>query len=76
MKWEITGADNPAVLYVSGGNTYSKHRWEVNCIIIIFACEVRLMERNKKKFSNNIIYIIRYRIFGKTLDIAVVCDRF
>jgi N6-L-threonylcarbamoyladenine synthase len=69
----VTKAENPVVLYVSGGNTqvisYSLQRYRVNnirkcCVLQQFKCVC---------FS-----LIRYRIFGETIDIAVgnCLDRF
>lgn len=66
MGREITGAENPVVLYVSGGNTqviaYAEQRFDR--LVACYWCML-LMEP-------------RYRIFGEALDIAVgnCLDRF
>ena len=65
MGREITGAQNPVVLYVSGGNTQ-----------VIAYAEQRYATSSHKLagFTD----VSRYRIFGEALDIAVgnCLDRF
>ena len=62
----VTGADNPVVLYVSGGNTqvisYSLQRFMYSQILPDSVIDINS----------------RYRIFGETIDIAVgnCLDRF
>ena len=63
----ITGALNPVILYVSGGNTQVSSILKFNGIL----------------YQNNIFKVIaysdqRYRIFGETIDIAIgnCLDRF
>lgn len=71
----VTKAENPVVLYVSGGNTqvisYSLQRF-----LLLFYLKVTCI------FLKKYIYLFfnacRYRIFGETIDIAVgnCLDRF
>ena len=73
MGREITGAENPVVLYVSGGNTqviaYAEQRY-------VF----RLMHARDGWVDGffSKLYMYSYRIFGEALDIAVgnCLDRF
>nr|KAJ3420247.1 putative tRNA threonylcarbamoyladenosine biosynthesis protein kae1 [Polyrhizophydium stewartii] len=71
----ITGAQNPIVLYVSGGNTqviaYSEKRWDSSLNRLRMAADVYRAELQRTRTD-------RYRIFGEAIDIAVgnCLDRF
>ena len=77
----ITGAENPTVLYVSGGNTqviaYSQQRYDYP--IIFWLCQdLKMVCLSILTACLDSYFLSRYRIFGETIDIAVgnCLDRF
>lgn len=78
----VTGAVDPVVLYVSGGNTQVSKRWDEKKWRLrgFFSCQKKPPFLTPHHFQLQVIAYSRqrYRIFGETIDIAVgnALDRF
>lgn len=78
----ITRANNPTVLYVSGGNTQvcSHSRKRLTCLGFLCGYEIQIKQTDFPCCPPQVIAYSqrRYRIFGETIDIAVgnCLDRF